>query len=141
MPVINPDIIRSYAISTPEFEHCLALEKQELQRRYQRYQGDRPLPSLYDRNIILVDDGVATGATLQAALETLRPQHPASITIAVPVIAPEIHLRLSPKVENLISLLKPERLNSISQWYEDFHQLSDEEVEDYLIASDNRSFS
>jgi predicted phosphoribosyltransferase len=59
----------------------------------------------------------------------------------VPVIAPEIYLRLSPKVENLISRLKPKRLNSISQWYEDFHQLSDEKAEDYLIASDNRSFS
>lgn len=134
-PVVNPEIIRQYAITAPEFERSLALEKQELQRRYHLYQGDRPFPDLCDRAIILVDDGVATGATLQAALQTLQAKQPQSITIAVPVIAPEIYRRLSPQVTHLVSLIQPEHLNSISQWYEDFHQLSDQEVGDYLAQA------
>jgi predicted phosphoribosyltransferase len=131
-PVVNPDIIAQFSINKADFAQILAQERLELERRHHLYHGDRPCLPYCDRTLIVVDDGVATGATLQAALQTLQQHQPQAIIVAVPVIASGYLAKLRPQVTEVVSLLQPDALNCISQWYQDFHQLSDREVADYL---------
>jgi putative phosphoribosyl transferase len=126
--VLNEDIIQWRRISQGAIDRVVETEQQELERRSRRYRGDRPLPHLRHRTLILVDDGIATGSTLRAAISTLKQQQPASIIIAVPVAPPSICQELNAEVDRVICLNRPTHLCSVSLWYDDFSQTTDEEV-------------
>ncbi|NKB18409.1 MAG: phosphoribosyltransferase [Pseudanabaena sp. CRU_2_10] len=126
--VINHSIVEKLSISRDTIDRAIAIEKQELARRDRMYRGDRPFPSLHDRTVILIDDGIATGATLRAAISAIRQSDPAQIIVAVPVAPESTCTELLSVVDKVICLKKPEPLYSISYWYEDFAQTTDAEV-------------
>lgn len=130
--VLNQDIIDWLNIKPNTIESVINQELRELERRDHSYRGDRQLPKITNQIIILVDDGIATGATLRAAITVLKQQQPSKIIIAVPVVCVDIAQELELEVDELICLNKPERLNSISLWYQDFRQITDEEVRYFL---------
>ncbi|SDK44698.1 phosphoribosyltransferase [Microbulbifer yueqingensis] len=126
--VLNEDVLRSCGVSEEMLERETEAERQELERRARRYRGDRPWPDLRDRCVILVDDGIATGATMEAAARAVRAQDPAEIVLAVPVAPPSSLQRFEPLVDRIECLALPEAFWAIGAWYEDFSQLSDDEV-------------
>lgn len=126
--VFNDEIINGLEVSKAEVAAIVAEEQQELQRRNHLYRQDQPLPSLKNKIIILVDDGLATGATLRAAIAAIKQHHPAKIIVALPVAAKESYEQFKNMVDEMICLILPEDFYSISQWYEDFSQTTDEEV-------------
>ncbi|NBD33016.1 MAG: phosphoribosyltransferase [Cyanobacteria bacterium] len=130
--VLNSEIVQSLAISENAIERVAAAERLELERRDRAYRGNRPAPEVRDHTIILVDDGVATGSTLKAALSIIKQQEPKQVVIAVPVAPPEVCHQLKAEVDEVVCLIMPEQLYSISLWYEDFSQTTDEEVR-YLL--------
>jgi putative phosphoribosyl transferase len=125
--VLNQDVLRSLDIPESTVREVAAVERQELKRRERVYRGDRPVVQVRDRTVILVDDGIATGSTLRAAVAVLRQQEPRRIVIAVPV-APASCEGFKLLVDDLLCLIMPDRLHSIGQWYQDFSQTSDAEV-------------
>lgn len=133
--VINQSIVEKLNISQAKIDRAIALEKQELARRDRMYRGDRPFPSLGDLTVILIDDGIATGATLRAAISAIRQSNPAEIIVAVPVAPKSTCTELLSEADRVICLKKPELLNSISAWYEDFSQTTDAEVNQLLAKS------
>jgi putative phosphoribosyl transferase len=134
--VINESIVEDLHLSEAMIEGVAKEEMLELERRDRLYRGERPFPVVAGKTIILVDDGIATGATIKAAILTLKAQNPAAMIIAVPVAPPEVCYQLGKLVEGVICLHKPYELRSISLWYEDFSQTSDEEVQTLLATAD-----
>jgi putative phosphoribosyl transferase len=132
--VLNQDIIDWLKIAEPAIEQVVREELAELSRRDRTYRGHRPRPDLANRTIILVDDGIATGATLRAAIAVLKPQQPSRIIVAIPVAPLDLCQQLETEVDELVCLMKPEQLNSISLWYKDFGQITDEQVR-YLLEN------
>ncbi len=126
--VLNDNAIQWQGISKEAIATVAATEQQELERRDRIYRGDRPIPDVSQRTIILIDDGIATGSTLRAAIATLRQQQPECIVVAVPVAPPSTCNELKAEVDKVVCLITPESLCSISLWYEDFSQTTDEEV-------------
>lgn len=136
--IINQDIINWLNIPEDIIDEVTAQEQIELERRDRLYRENRPFPLLENQTIILVDDGIATGSTLRAAIATIKQHHPQKIIIAVPVAPPEICQQLKSEVDEVVCYLQPDPLHSISLWYENFSQTSDQEVRDLLaIAKDN----
>ena len=132
--ILNQDVIRAYNISAEAIDQVVTDEKKELQRRYQAYRDDLPVPELKNRCVILVDDGVATGATMRAAVAALRQTGASKIIVAVPIGAPETLELLRNEADKVICLAVPDMLFSIGQWYRDFTQVSDEEVCNLLAS-------
>jgi len=130
--VLNYDVISWLGISGTTIDAVAARELQELQRRDRVYRGDRPVPNIRDRIVILVDDGIATGSTMRAAISVLKPQQPASLIVAVPVAPPETCDVIRAEVDEVVCLMIPEMFYAIGLWYEDFSQTTDEEVRDLL---------
>lgn len=130
--VLNPSVIQSYSISEKEIAQVEAEERKELERRELAYRGKRPRLELKNRNVILVDDGLATGSTMLAAIDAVRQQQPQSITLAVPVAPPETVARIQSKVDKVICPFQPENFSAIGQWYRLFEQLTDQEVKSCL---------
>lgn len=130
--VLNDDVVESLQVSQETIARVVALEEKELERRDRAYRGDRPFGDLQGRAIVLVDDGIATGATLRAAIATLRQQQSASIIVAVPVAPLSTYNELKAEVDEVVSLVTPERFYSISVWYDQFEQTTDEEVRHLL---------
>ncbi len=130
--VLNENVIRALEIPETVIETVTEKEKQELERREFIYRGDRPPLDVRARTVILVDDGLATGSTMRAAVAALKQQQPARIIIAVPVASPSTCEELRSEVNEIVCLATPEPLFAISLWYEDFSQTSDEEVRDLL---------
>ncbi len=126
---VNPEIIDSWNISPSAFQQVLDQERQELQRRNHLYRETKPVLNVRDRTIILVDDGIATGSTLLAALATLKQQNPHHLIVVVPVAPRSIYPMLKNKIDRFISLITPQQLSAISCWYEDFSQTSDQDVQ------------
>ena len=126
--VLNEDLVRSLRISQKAIEQVVVREWQELERRDRLYRGSRPVPDLGDRTIILVDDGIATGSTLKAALSTIKQQQPKRIVIAVPVASTDVCNELKEEVDEVVCLFTPKWLYAIGLWYDDFSPTSDEEV-------------
>jgi len=118
-------------------------ETAELKRRDQLYRQGKPYPNLTDQIIILVDDGIATGATMQAAIASLQVHHPKEIIVAVPIASPDICRKIETEVDQVICLLQPPSLDAIGRWYLDFAQTTDQEVKDCLAESSQqlKSFS
>ncbi|WP_346838340.1 phosphoribosyltransferase [Microbulbifer sp. SAOS-129_SWC] len=126
--VLNEDVIRSCGISDDDLERETRAERAELQRRAVRYRGERPWPALRDRCVILVDDGIATGATMAAAARAVRAEQPEQLVIAVPVAPPAALARFSGLADRIECPLRPMSFWAIGAWYHDFSQLSDEQV-------------
>ncbi|MEE9451401.1 MAG: phosphoribosyltransferase [Gammaproteobacteria bacterium] len=126
---LNEDIVRSCAMSESAKAHMIQQEQKELIRRDQVYRQGREFPDLQDKTVILVDDGIATGATLLAAVRGLRKtQQPDKIITAVPVAPSSAVKKLRSEVDKMICLLIPEFFSSIGQFYVNFEQVEDEEV-------------
>ncbi len=132
---LDQALVADLQISEAALARVTAREEAELQRRLSVYRGDRPLLSLLGRTVILVDDGVATGASLRAAIAALRQQQPARIVVAVPVIDPGVARRLRPLVDDLVALLEPRPLEAVGLWYVRFDQTEDAEVQACLVAA------
>ena len=130
--VLNDAVIRALHISANVIDAVTAGEQEELQRRERVYRGDRPAPDVSGRTVILVDDGLATGATMQAAVAALRLQAPTRIVVAAPVGAAEPVHALRTEVDDVVCVLTPEPFYAVGAWYEDFDQTTDEEVRELL---------
>ena len=107
-------------------------KSEELKRREQLYRGNRPSLDVRDVTVILVDDGLATGATMRAAVQALRTQKPISIIVAVPAAAPEACEELGEEADDIVCAITPDPFFSVGSWYEDFSQTTDEEVSQLL---------
>lgn len=128
MVVRNEDVIRLAGISEEEFKAVCDSELAEIERRRQRYLGGRKPVSVEGRPAIVVDDGIATGATIRAALRATRMRHPSSLVLAVPVAPTESLATLRREVDELVCLEDYENFGAIGFYYSDFRQISDEEV-------------
>jgi len=126
--VLGLDIIRELAIPDAAIEAVAAREEVELVRRERLYRGERTLPSLDHRTVILVDDGLATGSTMQAAVEAVRTQQPSRIVVAVPVGAPDTCARLRQIADEVVCAESPASFQAVGAWYERFDQTTDDEV-------------
>jgi predicted phosphoribosyltransferase len=133
--VLNEDIV--HALNTPQavIDAIARRELQELERRERAYRGDRPPPEVRGRTVILIDDGLATGASMRAAVAALRAQHPARIVVAVPTAAPETCEAFESEVDEIVCAMTPEPFYGVGRWYEDFSQTTDEEVRALLEES------
>jgi len=134
--VLNEEVVQILHIPGNVIDAVAAREWRELERREQLYRGGRPPPDVRDRIVILVDDGLATGATMRAAVAALRQQHPARIVVAVPVAAPSTCEELSAGVDEIICAQTPSPFFGVGYWYLDFSQTTDEEVYDLLARSE-----
>lgn len=130
--VLNHDTIAFLRIDDQTIEEITQRELQELRRREEVYRGGLAPPDVQGRIVILVDDGLATGASMQAAIVALRKRNPAAIVVAVPVAPADTCAALDPYVDRLIVLATPEPFRGVGAWYDDFSQVSDEEVRDLL---------
>ena len=126
--VLNEDIIHMLHIPDEVIDRAARRELQELQRREQNYRGDRPSPEVRDRTVILIDDGLATGASMRAAVAGLRAQSPRQIVVAVPTAALETCESLENEVDEIVCAITPEPFLGVGRWYGDFSQTTDEEV-------------
>lgn len=126
--VLNQEVLRSLHISQTVLRQVTERETQELNRRLRVYRGDRLPIQIADRTIILVDDGIATGSTVRAAIGVLKRQHPAGIIVATPIAPAIVCEALRQHVKAVVCLSMPEPLQSIGLWYDDFSQTSDAEV-------------
>lgn len=133
--VFNEKVIRSLGISQEDVDNVIQIESQELRRRNKVYRGGRPFPELTHKTIILVDDGIATGATMRAAIQALHEQNPSEIIVAVPVAALDTCEELARTVDQFVCPLTPDDLYAIGAWYGDFSQTEDEEVRELLSES------
>jgi predicted phosphoribosyltransferase len=133
--VLNDELVRALRIPYHVIAAVAAREQQELARRERLYRGDRPPPEVRGRTVILVDDGLATGATMYAAVKALRQQLPARIVVAVPIAAPEACAELSEEVDEIVCAVTPEAFYAVGLWYADFSQTTDEEVRDLLAQA------
>lgn len=126
--VLNRDVVTYYGISPHDIEAVTRQEQQELERREQEYrEGRLPLP-LAGRLAILVDDGLATGSTMRAAVEAVRQHNPARVVVAVPLGARDSCLELRAIADEVVCARTPEPFSAVGQWYLDFEQTTDEEV-------------
>jgi predicted phosphoribosyltransferase len=134
--VLSQELIEYLGISTEAVDAVIAREQRELARREALYRGDAPAPQIRGRTIILVDDGLATGATMRAAAAIVQQQQPKRLVIAVPVAPPARLLEV--QADEVVCLARPEPFFAIGEFYEDFHQVSDEEVRDLLQRAARR---
>jgi putative phosphoribosyl transferase len=132
--VLNRDLIDELAIPPASVGAVAESERQELERRDRIFQTGRPHPALKGKTVILIDDGLATGATMEAAVTALRHMEPAQIVVAVPVGARETCDRLASVADHMICLATPAPFNAVGQWYEDFSQTTDDEVKHLLLS-------
>jgi putative phosphoribosyl transferase len=133
--VLNEQIVRAVVIPDHVIDAVAAREQEELVRRERVYRGDRPPLDVRGRTVILVDDGLATGATMHAAIEALRQQQPARIVVAVPTASPETCEALRAKADDVVCAATPDPFYAVGLWYADFSQTSDDEVRELLARS------
>jgi putative phosphoribosyl transferase len=133
--VLNDDVVQQLAISEQVIAATAARETAELARRARLYRGDLPPPDVEGRVAILVDDGLATGATMRAAIAALLRQRPARIVVAVPVAAPDTCARLEREADEIVCDITPEPFVAVGHWYDDFAQTTDGEVRDLLAKA------
>lgn len=126
--VLNQDIIHELGIDQEKIQKVKDQEQQELKRREVTYRGNHTFPPLKDKIVILVDDGIATGASMRAAIMALRQLHPLKIIAAVPVADDNLCNKMRSLVDELICPLRPTQFYAVGAWYEDFSQTEDEEV-------------
>jgi putative phosphoribosyl transferase len=137
--VLDNDLIRAARVSDEDIRRVTATEQGELERRQRQYRGDRPFPSVKGRIIILVDDGLATGSTMRAAVQALRAEGPARIVVGVPVAAPETCEAFREIADDIVCAETPEPFRAVGLWYEDFSQTTDAEV--HALLEEANSFA
>lgn len=130
--VLNDRIVKTVQPSAEMIDRVAAEEGRELQRREKEYRDDRPPLDVRGKVVILADDGLATGATMRAAVTSLRQMEPARIVVAAPVAAAEIRKEFDNVADEVICIEEPDLFHTVGQWYEDFSQTTDEEVRDLL---------
>jgi putative phosphoribosyl transferase len=126
--ILNRDVIRHIGLSSDVIDAVSERERAELARRERLYRGDRPDRRLAGKTVIVVDDGLATGASMRAAIAAVRAQSPARIVVAVPTAALDTCAALSAEVDELVSPLRPANFYAVSLWYDSFEQVSDDVV-------------
>ena len=135
MRVLNQDVVAVLRISEDVIAAVGRRERKELERCQRAYRGNRPPPELRDKRVILIDDGLATGATMRSAIKAVRAQAPAKIVVAVPLAPPETVGVLEQEADEVICLATPEPFVAIGGWYHDFPQTSDDEVKALLARA------
>jgi putative phosphoribosyl transferase len=130
--VLNEQVVSALGIPDYVIEAVAAWEQQELERRERLYRGNRPPPEVRGMTVILVDDGLATGSTMLAAVQALRKLGPARIVVAVPVASPDTCELLKSEVDEIVCAATPEPFYAVGLWYRDFSQTTDEEVRELL---------
>jgi putative phosphoribosyl transferase len=133
--VLNDDVVAELGITEEDIARTALAEGRELERREQRYRNGRPVADLRGRTVILVDDGLATGATMRAAALAVRGQGPERVVVAVPVAAEPTCDEFRAEVDEVVCALTPEPFLSVGSWYEDFSQTTDEEVRELLARA------
>jgi predicted phosphoribosyltransferase len=130
--VLNDDAVQGLGIDAAAIARAATAEKKELERRDLAYRGDRGPVEVARRTVILVDDGLATGSTMRAAVHAVRAQGPERIVVAVPVAAAQTCAQLRGEVDEIVCAYTPEPFHAVGLWYDDFTQTSDDEVRDLL---------
>lgn len=130
--VLNDDVVRALAVPSSVIDGVARREEQELRRREEAYRGSRPPPEVRGRVAILVDDGLATGSTMRAAVAAVRQMQPARVVVAVPVAAASTRDEIGAEVDEIVCATPPEPFLAVGRWYEDFSQTTDDEVRDLL---------
>jgi len=133
--VLNQEVVQMLRIPPRTIEEVAAAERAELARRERLYRGDHPPPDLRNRTVLLVDDGLATGSTMAAAVAGVRAQHPHRIIVAVPVGSRQAVAALRELADDCVAVLVPAGFGGVGQWYEDFRQTTDDEVQTLLEAA------
>lgn len=126
--VLNRAVVDLWGIPESVIEEVTAAERRELERRERVFRGSRPAPEIRGRTVIVVDDGIATGSTVRAAVAALRTQDPARIVVAAPVAAPQAVELLEREADQVVCDFSPDPFFSVGLWYEDFAQNTDEEI-------------
>ena len=130
--LVDDSVVRDLRISDREIQRVADAEQRELERRERQYRGDRPLADVAGRTVILVDDGLATGASMRVAVAALRQEHPGRIVVAVPIAPPETCQALRREADVVVCAVTPEPFFAVGLWYDDFSQTMDEEVVELL---------
>lgn len=130
--VLNSEIVSALGVSQAEIEAVTERETRELEHRERMYRNNRPGPEVSGKTIILVDDGLATGSTMRAAVAALRGRQPRSIVVAVPVAARSTYEELRAEVSEVVCAKTPEQFYAVGLWYQDFSEVSDEKIRDLL---------
>jgi putative phosphoribosyl transferase len=133
--VLNHQLIKELNIPEKAIRQQITAEQRELERREHEYRDNRPPPAITGKTIILVDDGLATGASMRAAVTALNIQSPARMIVAVPAAAPQAVDLLQSKVDEIIYVIAPDPFEGVGKWYKDFSQTTDEEVHLLLEAA------
>lgn len=140
--VLNEDVIRLMRIPEQAIDAVAAEERREMERRERAYRGARRAPDLKDRTVILVDDGLATGSTMHAAVAALRQQQPARIVVAIPVAPPSTLREFAREADEVVCVLAPdEPFDGVGRWYLDFSQTTDKEVRELLDRASSKETS
>jgi putative phosphoribosyl transferase len=134
--VINDELVRSLGISEQQLQEAIDRETEELHRRERAYRGDRPPIDMTDKTVILVDDGIATGASMLAAVRAVRssPTKAARVVVAVPVGPPSACRQLADEADDVVCATMPPGFEAVGQVFEDFHQVTDDEVRELLAS-------
>jgi predicted phosphoribosyltransferase len=130
--VLDEGVVRAIGVTRAELDAVTAAEQRELERRERQYRGDRPPPEVAGRTVILVDDGLATGSTMRAAVEALREEGAARVIVAVPIAPPETCDAFRDIVDDIVCARTPEPFYAVGLWYQDFSQTTDDEVRELL---------
>jgi predicted phosphoribosyltransferase len=133
--VLNEDVVRSLDISPAVIDGIVAREQEELERREREYRQGRPAPDVEGRTVILIDDGLATGATMRVAARGLREMRPTRLVIAVPVAAPQTCASFRDDVDEILCAMTPDPFAAVGYAYKDFTQTTDQEVRDLLAQA------
>jgi predicted phosphoribosyltransferase len=133
--VLNDEVVQQLDLGKDAIDELTSEEQQEVVQREQRYRGERSMPSISGRTVILVDDGLATGATMRAAVAAVRQQQPAQVIVAVPVAPPQVCDDMRQKADDVICAVTPSMLGGIGGWYANFKQTTDDEVQQLLAQA------
>jgi putative phosphoribosyl transferase len=134
--VLNDSVVAELGLTDATIARIAAVEEKELERRERLYRGERPTPQVRGWTVILVDDAIATGSTIRAAIRALSVQHPARIVVATPTAPPSTCAELRREADEVVSVITPEPFFAIGPWYQSFPQIGDEEVRALLQAEE-----
>jgi predicted phosphoribosyltransferase len=137
--VLNAEVVATLGLSQEDVERAARREAREIERREREYRGTRPFPDVRGRTVILVDDGLATGATMRVAVVALRQLGPARIVVAAPVGAPESCREVATIADETVCTITPEPFHAVGQFYDDFRQTTDLEVQQSLARATERA--
>ncbi len=126
--LLNDEVVQRLRIPARVIDRVAAVERAELERREREYRDDRPPPEVAGRTVILVDDGLATGASMRAAVVALRRRHPARIVVAVPIASPATCEEFRDLVDEVVCAQTPEPFHAVGLWYDDFSQTTDDQI-------------